>query len=81
MFLQEDRVGDENASLSFILGSDRGFLSDLQKIDFCSVTKVALHFFTARGCGGCFICVSEAQIRGAVQILIRHEIYYMGLKD
>lgn len=30
---------DKNASLSFCLGSGRGFLSDLQNIDLCSVTK------------------------------------------
>lgn len=47
-------------------------------MDVCSVTKVPLHFFTARGCGGaCFICVSEAEIRGAVQ----EEINCMGFKD
>lgn len=38
---------DKNTSLSFILSSNRGFLSDLRKIAICSVTKVALHFFAA----------------------------------
>lgn len=38
---------DKNANLSFHLGSGRGFLSDLQSTDFCSVTKVSLNFLCA----------------------------------
>lgn len=73
---------DKNASLSFILGSDRGFPSDLQKIDFWSATKVTLPFFTAWGCAGAsFIHVAEAQIRDAVQILINQEINGVGLEE
>lgn len=72
---------DEDTGLSFILDSDRGFLSDLQKINFSLVTKVASHF-AACGCGGgCFSGVSEAQVGGAVPVLINREICLGGLKS
>lgn len=38
---------DKNANLSFHLGSGRGFLSDFQSTDLCSVTKVSLNFLSA----------------------------------
>lgn len=73
---------DKHASLSFILGSYRGFLSDLQKIDFCSAMKVTWPFVTAWGCAGAsFIPVAEAQTRDAVQILMNQEISGVGLKE
>lgn len=64
----------------FILASGRGFLSDLQSIDLCSVTKVSLNFLPAwgYGCAG-FVCASDAQMGAAVEI--NQEIRFMELQE
>lgn len=73
---------DKNVSLTFHLGSGRGFLSDLQNIDLCSVTKVPLNFLPAwgYGCAG-FIRVSDAQMGAALNMLINQKIKFMELKE